>query len=258
MHNRKIAIEVAEVTPVLARFIAGTRYEDLPEAITDRVKNSILDTLGIIMPASELMPDLRPAIDLQIEAGGKEESTVLGYGVKLPCWAAAFANGVRGHALDYADGHLEAVFRVGISVIPAALALAERRGVVSGRELITTVAVAEELLCRLGVANARRRTQMGPWHPGIVLGNFAATAAAAKVLDLTPEQIDRAFGIAFLRTGGTLGVTAPDANIRGMYAGFVGHNGVLAALLAQRGVLGPRGCIGFEGRLVRCLLRGPL
>jgi 2-methylcitrate dehydratase PrpD len=211
--------------------------------ITERVKHSVLDTLGIIMPASVLMPDLKAAIDLRIEAGGKEESSILAYGVKAPCWEAAFANGVRGHALDYADGHLEAVFRIGISVIPGALALAERIGGVSGKAFITAVAVGEEILCRLGVSVARKRLSMGPWHSGILLGNFGATASAAKILGLNTDQTDRAFGIAFLQTGGTETTTAPDSNIRGMYAGFVSQTGVLAALMSQRGILGPKGCL---------------
>ena len=248
--------EVEEVTKIVSRFISETDYDRLPPPITDRIKKSILDTLGIIVPASVLMPDVKSVIDLVIEAGGKEESTVLAYGVKLPCWEAAFANGVRGHALDYADGHLEAVFRIGISVIPAALALAERKGGVSGKELITAVAVAEEFLCRLGVAVARRRQSLGPWHEGILLGNFGATAAAAKMLNLSADQTDRAFGIAFLQAGGTLSVIAPDANIRGMYAGFVGKNGVLAALMAQRGILGPRGCLGSPDGLFDVYYRG--
>src|SRR5512136_1225863 len=134
--------EREEATRIVSRFIAETDYAHLPPAIIERVNHSILDTLGIIMPASVLMPDLKAAIDLRIEAGGKEESTLLAYGVKLPCWEAAFVNGVRGHALDYADGHLEAVFRIGVSVIPAALALAERKGLVSGKELIAAVGVA--------------------------------------------------------------------------------------------------------------------
>ena len=252
----QVVSEVEEVTPIISRFISETQYDDLPEPITDRVKKSILDTLGIIMPASELMHDLQPAIDLRIEAGGKEESTVLGYGVKLPCWDATFANGIRGHALDYADGHLEAVFRIGIAIIPAALALAERKGKVSGKELITAVAVAEEFLCRLGVSNARRRTTMGPWHEGILFGNFGAVAAAARMLNLTADQTDRAFGIAFLKVGGTLSVVNPDANVRGMYAGFVGETGVMASLLAQRGIQGPRGCLGSKDGLFDVYLHG--
>jgi 2-methylcitrate dehydratase PrpD len=248
--------ELEEVTAIISRFVAETHYDDLPQPITDRVKKSILDTIGIIMPASELMPDLKPPIDLYIEAGGKEESTVLGYGVKLPCWAATFANGIRGHALDYADGHLEAVFRVGFSAIPAALALAERKGEVSGKDLITAVAVAEEILCRLGVAVARRRKTLGPWHTGILLGNFGATAAAAKMLNLNADQTERAFGIAYLQAGGTEVVTAPDCNLRGMYGGFVGKTGVLAALMAQKGLQGPRGCLGSKDGLFNVYLQG--
>jgi 2-methylcitrate dehydratase PrpD len=254
--DKQIEADLPEITPILSRFIAETKYEDLPEPITDRVKKSILDTLGIIMPASELMHDLRPAIDLRIEAGGRQESTVLGYGVKLPCWDATFANGIRGHALDYADGHLEAVFRIGIAVIPATLALAERKGKVSGKELITAVAVAEEFLCRLGVSNARKRTTMGPWHEGILFGNYGAVASAARMLGLTADETDMALGIAYMKVGGTLSVVNPEANVRGMYAGFVGETGVMAALLAQRGIKGPRGTLGGKDGLFDVYLRG--
>ncbi|MCF8096025.1 MAG: MmgE/PrpD family protein [Desulfobacteraceae bacterium] len=254
--NQQTNSDPKEVTAILSRFIAETEYEQLPYPVTERIKKSILDTIGIIMPASELMPDLKNAIDLYIEAGGKEESSVLAYGVKLPSWAAAFTNGIRGHALDYADGHLEAVFRIGISVIPPALALAERKGVVSGKELITAIGVAEEFLCRLGVSVARRRHSLGPWHEGILLGNFGATAAAARMLNLSAEQTERAFGIAFLQAGGTLSVIAPDANIRGMYAGFVAKTGVLAALMAQRGVLGPRGSLSSAYGLFELYFKG--
>jgi len=257
-----------EATRIISRFIAEADYAQFPATVIGKVKHSVLDTLGIIMPASVLMPDLRAAIDLRIEAGGKAESTVLAYGVKLPCWEAAFANGVRAHSLDYADGHLEAVFRIGVSVIPAALAVAERIGGVSGREFITAVAAGEEILCRLGVAVARRRLTIGPWHAGIVMGNFGATASAARILRLNTEQTDRAFGIAFLQTGGTETTTAPDSNIRGMYAGFVSQTGVLAALMSQRGILGPRGClearenglfaIYYQGRYDREALIGQL
>jgi 2-methylcitrate dehydratase PrpD len=172
---------------------------------------------------------------------GKEESSILAYGVKVPCWEA-FRQWVRGHALDYADGHLEAVFRIGISVIPAALP-SPKGSAGQWQEFITAVAAGEEILCRLGVSVARKRLTLGPWHCGILLGNFGATASAAKILELNADQIDRAFGIAFLQTGGTESVTAPDSNIRGMYAGFVGQTGVLATLMSQRGVLGPRGCL---------------
>ncbi len=254
--KQQIDTKQDEVTAIISRFIAETQYDQIPPQVVDRIKKSILDTIGIIIPATQLMPELKPPIDLFLDAGGKEESTVFAYGRKLPSWAATFANGIRGHALDYADGHLEAVFRVGISVIPAALALAEKKGKVSGKELITAVGVAEEVLCRLGIAVARRRSvkRLGPWHAGILMGNFGAAAAAARMLDLDADKTERALGIAYLQTGGTEVVVAPDCNIRGMYAGFVGKTGVIAALLSEKGLLGPRGCLGHPDGLFNVYL----
>jgi len=86
---------------------------ELPAPITDRVKKSILDTIGIIMPAGELMPDLKPAIDLYIEAAARRRAPSW-YGVKLPCWAATLPTGSGGTRSTMPDGHLEGrLFRSG-------------------------------------------------------------------------------------------------------------------------------------------------
>ena len=258
MHKQSDS-ESEEATRIVSRFIAEADYTHLPQAITERVKHSVLDTLGIIMPASVLMPDLNAAIDLRIEAGGKEESSILGYGIKVPCWEAAFANGVRGHALDYADGHLEAVYRVGISVIPAAFAVAERIGGVSGKEFITAVAAAEEVLCRLGVSVARKRLTLGPWHCGILMGNFGATASAAKILGLNTDQTDRAFGIAFMQTGGTENYNGPRLQYPRDVRRFCGADGCPCSTDVAEGRPGSPGLPGVPRKwFIRCLFPRPL
>jgi 2-methylcitrate dehydratase PrpD len=48
-----------EVTRTLAGFISETTYEQLPTLISDRIKKSILDTIGVIIPASVLMPGIK-------------------------------------------------------------------------------------------------------------------------------------------------------------------------------------------------------
>jgi 2-methylcitrate dehydratase PrpD len=247
----------SEATEEFAGFVETVAYDQLPGHVVDLVKKSILDTIGIILPASFVMPPLAAVLEMMKEAGGKKESTILGDGAKVPCWSAAFANGMRAHVLDYADGHLEAILRVGPSVIPPALAIAERRGGVSGRDFIAACAVGEEVICRLGVAVARRRRELGPWHGGVLFGNFGATAAASRLLGLSREKINRAFGIGFIQCAGTLDLTSSiDSNLRGMYPGFVGQTGVQAALMADRGILGPRGCLESKYGLLRTYFRG--
>ncbi|NKW46258.1 hypothetical protein GS979_07565 [Rhodococcus hoagii] len=56
---------------------------------------------------------------------------------------------------DYSDLHPDAA-HISSPVIPAAIALAERQGNITGRDFITAVALGVDLQCRLTVAAASR------------------------------------------------------------------------------------------------------
>jgi 2-methylcitrate dehydratase PrpD len=58
--------------------------------------------------------------------------------------AAAIINGTAAHALDFDDTHDQAVLHAGVSVIPAALAVAEAGGA-SGQTLLDAVALGYDL-----------------------------------------------------------------------------------------------------------------
>ena len=105
----------------IARHAAELRYESLPPALVELTKQCVLDTLGVTIGASGLAPEARVLADYVSELGGRQESTLLGFGGKAPAPWAVFANGSLGHMLDYDDlggGH------VSIATVPVALALA--------------------------------------------------------------------------------------------------------------------------------------
>ena len=113
--------------------------------------------------------------------------------------------------------------------------MAERRGGVSGRDLIAAVAVGQDIFARLRCHVGWRKD----WNLSSVLGVFAAAAAGAKVLGLTADQTQHALGIASQQSCGVMEVVAgTGSDLRGMYAGFSAKGAVLAAVLAQRGLTG--------------------
>jgi 2-methylcitrate dehydratase PrpD len=127
--------------------------------------------------------------------------------------------------------------------VPAALAVAERRGGVDGRTLITAVAVGDEIVCRLGRALARRAEglPLDRWFLTSVLGAFGATAACCRVLGADADTTRNALGIVLFQAGGTLEAFSPTgqtAMVRGMIAGFAAQSAVLAALMAAEGITG--------------------
>jgi 2-methylcitrate dehydratase PrpD len=237
-----------DVGYVLAENIARTTYEDIPANVVDVSKKTILDTLGTILGGSGAGAGIREIVELVRDGGGKEESSVFGYAMKTNAWMAAFANGAMAHALDYDNVHDDAFTHPSTSTVPAAFAVAERRGGVSGKEFIAAVTLGDDLHCRLGYALCRAGdfSTQGAWMPPLALGGFAAAAVSAKLLGLDQERIVDAFGIAFNRTGGSLEIIHDPGLLRGLYAAFPGITGVLAAAMAERGIPGIKTC--FEGK----------
>ncbi|MPR05486.1 MmgE/PrpD family protein [Microvirga tunisiensis] len=227
---------------VFADFAANASYKKLPEDAIEGAKRSILDTLGVILAASGMEPASRVAVDLARESGGRPESTILAFGGKVPAVMAAFANGAMAHSLDY-DDQTPWGQHASSTLIPAVFAVSERKGQVSGKEMITAVAIGQDLFNRL----RRHIDWKKDWFFTTVMGVFSATAAAGRVLNLPANQIANALGIASLQSSGTTEmINATGSDLRAIYAGFPAKGAVLATLLAERGLSGIPTL--FEGR----------
>jgi 2-methylcitrate dehydratase PrpD len=232
----------SDLTREFASFVADTEYADLPASAVEGAKKSVLDTIGVILAASGVEPAVRGVNDLVRETGGAPESTVLGFGGKAPALMAAFANGAMAHCLDF-DDHAPEGHHPSSSIVPAAFALAERAGGVSGPQMIAAIAAGQDMFLRL----RRNVESRQDWHLTTVLGVFSAAAAAARVLRLGKERIVDALGIAGMQACGTLELAyGVGSDLRGMYAGFSTKGAVLAALMAEKGISGTKSM--FEGK----------
>lgn len=217
-------------------------YDTIPKEAIEAARKSTLDTLGCMLGATGFVPSLRSLVDLFKESAGREESTVIGFGGRLPSWMAAFSNGAMAHCLDY-DDHIPEGHHPSSSVVPALFALAERQGGVGGREFLTALALGQDVFARLR-KNVEWRQD---WHLTPVLGVYASAAACSKLLGLSHEQTVNAIGIATCQSAGTMELGyGVGSDLRGMYAAFSAKGGVFSALLAQRGVTGVQ--TAFEGK----------
>ncbi|TQC35975.1 MULTISPECIES: MmgE/PrpD family protein [unclassified Rhodococcus (in: high G+C Gram-positive bacteria)] len=232
MTNAKTAKE--EIGLTLARHICTTDFSDLTAEAVRSAKYSTLDTIGVILGASGLMKAMPGVVGLVRDSGGKPESTLIGYGGKVPAVDAAFVNGAMAHGLDFDDSLPEGQHATS-PLIPALFAAAQRKGGVSGQEFITALALGQDLFVRL----RKSLTWKQDWLLGPVLGTFAAAAACAKLLGLQQNQIVDAFGIATCQSAGTMQMAyGTGGDLRGMYAGFAAKAGLFSALLAEAGVEG--------------------
>lgn len=225
----------------LARFVNHTKYQDLPEEAVKATKRDIFDTIGVGLGGSSAS-GIGQVLDYAKEMGGKESSTILAYGIKVPPAIAALVNGAMCHARDYDDTHDKAVLHTGTVIVPAAFAVAEYIGGISGEELINAVTLGIEIHCRLGLAT---KLWIG-WMLTPLYGYFGAAAAAGKLLGLDEEGILNAFGIAYSQAAGNTEMITSGGLTKRLQAGFAASGGVISALLAQKGITGAKNSL--EGR----------
>ncbi len=214
--------------------IASVRFEDLPGEAVEGAKKSLLDTIGVILAATTLGEGCFHFVELATEAGGRPESTILGFGAKVPSFMAAFANGSMAHALDYEDTHEGALVHPSAATVPAALAIAEAHRGISGRKLLTAIAVGNDLVCRLGLSAKVDPREYG-WYMPPILGAFGAAAASASLLELAPKKVLDALSLTLCQaTCSAELIHSPYCIVRSIRDAFSSKAGVLAALLAQK------------------------
>lgn len=193
-----------------------------------------------MLPPSTMEKTCIAIYELAREAGGKKESTLVGFGGRVPCWAAAFVNGSLTHPLDYddsVDAGPQPLHHPTGSTFPAALAVADKVGGVSGKDFITGIALGNDLGVRL--ASSIRGNIMAdyPFFPVTVFGVCTAAAAAGKLLGLSTGEMINALGLAAHRAAGiSAALRSTDSDLRAIRDGFTNREGVISALMASRGI----------------------
>lgn len=222
----------AQVSQAIAAHVAAVRFEDLTPAAVKAAKRSLLDAVGVMLAASGMSEDCAPFVDIA-EPG---PCAILGHGRSASVLTAALANGALAHALDYEDALDGAPIHPNAAIVPAALAIAQHLGGVGGERLLTALAVGCDLTCRLGMALTTNPDDHG-WYPPPILGAQGAVAAAAVLLGLDAQQTTQAFALALGPSAQTAEFKrTPDSTLRAVRDAFATHAGVLAALLAAKGV----------------------
>ena len=230
---------VTRYTQGLADFLAGLRYEDIPQEVLDRAKKLTMHTVGTAL-AAKYMPCVKRARSTALDTvgiGGDRQATVWGQAEKLPVMGAVFVNGTASDTLDWEDcswtGHPTAGF------IPVAFSLAESMGA-TGRDYLTAAIGGFEVYQRVaGYIQPPQDWNLGKQGWGLATWQiFAASMPAGKLLDCTPEQLNLLIGATGCAT--TVVETIIHRQMSDFYHlqfGFTGMNGAILAGMAKRGEL---------------------
>jgi len=230
-----------DLSQFLAEKIIQFKYQDLPQEVVSSVKKGIIDSLGVLVAGSSA-PGCPQVIELLRHWGGKEESSVLVFGIKIPSLWAAYANAMMSHARDFDDTHDRAVLHAYCATLYPALALAEQKGEVRGQSLILAVALGAEVSTRLALSLGA----VGGWHRTGTCGAFGATVAAGKMTGLDASQMQNALGIAYSQIAGNRQAPLDGALTKRLSPAHAAKVGVLSSLFAARGITGAKDT--FEGR----------
>lgn len=221
-----------ELLDAAVRAAAGITVDRVPPAALERAGLVVADTVGVIL-AGARSPEM---IALTRSRAGGGPATVLS---DSPASAgpetAAFLNATAGTFVELDEG-MRPTGHPAMHVVPAALAVAEQRGV-TGAELLRSVLVGYEVTSRL--FTAFRLTY--PVHPH---GHFGAVGAAVAVAELLGGDPVEAARIA--ATTPLLPVWQPcyeGATTRNTYTGWASEIGVRSASLAAAGFTGSQGAL---------------
>ncbi|MFC1407664.1 PrpF domain-containing protein [Streptacidiphilus sp. N1-12] len=220
------------LTLALAERSAALSYGDLPDDVVQLARQCLLDWFGVTLGGSAedgplILLDLLPSAD----PGDPRSATVVGHGRRLPTLQAALVNGTSSHRLDFDDVNAAFLGHVSVAVAGAVLALAEQRDA-TGPELVTAFVTGYETACRVALAIGPQPYLRG-FHSTGTVGTFGAAAACARLLGLEAERTAVAFGLAASQAAGlksNLGTMT-----KSFHAGKACENGLLAALMAERG-----------------------
>lgn len=227
-----------DFTSNLIKTIADTRYEDIPTEAVTAAKRIVLDTLGAAL-AGTTAPICKMVLNQVREWGGRRQSTVIGYGYKVPSPNAALANSMLARTREIDDIYERNPTHSSGIIVPASLATAEQKGRVNGREFITAIVLGIDLHCRISHASktspARRK-----WDASAAGGAIGSAVAAARILGLDKERLQNSVAIAYSQAGGSdQGVTQGlEAMTWALQHALASKAGVVSALLAQRGFSG--------------------
>ena len=216
-------------TEKFAGIVCAKGYESLDKDAITAVKRLILDGVAVaVAGTAEDAPKIYAAHAR--DTGGTPQATLWGFGAKVPASAAAYANAVSMHVLDFEPMSSPPTHAVS-PVVPAVLALAEARGG-SGRDVIAACAKGFEIQGRILAAAKPARGAL-PFHSPGVMGPMGSAVASAHMLKLDAAQLANALGMASSRCAGLPANSG--SMVKCTHCGNAAQAGLEAALLAARG-----------------------
>jgi 2-methylcitrate dehydratase PrpD len=224
---------VAE-TEIIAQHLANLDSSSIPQAIIEEMKVLLFDYLGVALGGAQTESG-RIAGEFSRDLRERGEATIIGSGYRVSAPSASFSNAISSHSVELDDTDSLAFLHFSPPVFSAALAMGEKQHS-SGQDFLVALVAGCDILARLSAAINPSHRNRG-FHTTATCGVFGAAAASAKILKLNKYEMTNALGLAGAQASGLIEVYGSSMQKR-FNPGPAVRNGVVAALLAQRGFTG--------------------
>jgi 2-methylcitrate dehydratase PrpD len=246
-----------DITGQLAQYMAEARNRSLPPEVVQAGKHRILDSLGAIVSGARLKAGELAIRYVRLQ-GGQPEASVLATDLKTSAVNAGLANGMFGHADETDDFEPVTKAHPGCSVMPAALAMAEREGS-SGEELLRAVVLGYDLCCRFLLALGQDLVRSGHRSVEGTSSTMGSAAAAASLAKLDQTGMRYVLSYAAQQVSGIWSWVRDLEHVEKAFdlAGMGARNGVTATTMVQAGFTGVRDVLEGEHNVLEALSPAP-
>jgi 2-methylcitrate dehydratase PrpD len=222
----------------LVRNLIKVRNEDISPQVLAATKKSIVDTFAAMLAGTGAQgcPEV---VAQAMEWGGKEESTVFHYGKKVPAFLAALANGMMARAVDFDDVFEPGTMHASASILPAAMAAADMKGGLSGKQFLTAVTLGIDMICRMGRTH-KIPSGLSGMNVTFQYACFGCAGVVGRVLGLDEEKMIHAMGLAYTQTAGNSQNLLEGTLATRFSQGLAAQAGVYSAVFARRGITAAR------------------
>ncbi|KQR77219.1 2-methylcitrate dehydratase [Burkholderia sp. Leaf177] len=228
----------SSITDKLARYMVLARDTALPDTVITECKHRILDTFGAMVSGSRMRPGMDAASYVRA-LGGTAQSSVIGASFQTTSINAALVNAMCAHSDETDDFEPVTKAHPGSSVVPSALAVAEKEGR-SGQEFIRAVALGYDLACRLLMALGPDEVRGSHRSAEGTASTFGSLGAAASLARLDEQRTRFAISYAAQQVSGLWSWVKDKDHIEKAFdfAGMGARNGVTAVTMVQAGMTG--------------------
>lgn len=225
--------------PTLTAYMGRVLNISLPEAVVEKAKSHLLDTLASMISGSRMKAGVAAIAYVNMLGEANSGGTIVGTNLRSSPVHAALANGMFAHADETDDSHAASLTHPGCGIVPAVLAAGEyfQR---SGQDILRAMVLGYDVCARLTMSLDAYQFRVAGHSTHTFGPNFGAAAGAGVLAGLSEFQYRYVLSYAAQQASGVACWMRDKDHIEKAFdfGGMAARNGVSAAMMVASGCSG--------------------